>query len=201
VKKVKAINLLSDLTITNMRTALANRSPYIMGFQKCGINSIIKWYANKYPDWVSTIHTTEDITSVNCLPTYEPFRDTHFPVVIIRNQVAAIWSIYWFFGYWRTHTLEEFLEIDQPSIQYGNENPINRTDYAYHISKFEGYEDIVVHQLEEIKDIPHLNKTEDMFTQNKEFGHRESNPHDRWIIAKAIDNYNRDNLEFKVKLV
>ena len=178
-----------------------NRSPYIMGFQKCGINSIIKWYTNKYPDWVSTIHTTEDITSVNCLPTYEPFRDTHFPVVIVRNPVDAIWSMYWFFGYHKNHTLEKFLEIDKPSIQYGNENPCNRVDFEYHLSKFDGFEDVVVHKLEDMPDIPHLNKTEDMFKQNNMDGHRKPNPHEKFIRAKALDNYNRNNLKHKVKLV
>jgi hypothetical protein len=172
-----------------------------MGFQKCGINSIIKWYTNKYPNWVSTIHTTEDITSTNCLPTYEPFRDTHFPVVIIRNKVDAIWSMYWFFGYHKSHTLEEFLQIDEPSIQYGNNNPINRVDFEYHLSKFEGVENVVVHKLEEIKDIPHLNKTEDMFKQNNLDGHRRPIMRERIDIQSAIDSYDRNKLQYKVKLI
>ena len=139
-----------------MRTALTDRAPYLMGFQKCGINSVIKWYTDNGYD---NIHTTEDITSIHCLPTYEPFRKTHFPVVITRDKVDAIWSIYWFFGYWRTHTLEEFLLIDEPSIQYGNNNPINRVDFEYHISKFEGFEDVIVLKIEELKIPKPLNKT------------------------------------------
>lgn len=185
------------------------KSPYIMGFQKCGINSIIKYYKDKidsksdgFKD-TSSVHTTEDITSIHCLPTFEPFRETHFPVVITRNKVDAIWSIYWFFGYHKSHTLEEFLKIDEPSIQYGNNNPINRVDYEYHLSKFEGVEDVVVHKLEEMPELEHKNKTRDMFEQYDDLqGYRQSKTmFERELIEKALRSYDRNKLKHKVKLV
>lgn len=170
-----------------------------MGFQKCGINSIIKWYQD---NGAENVKTTEDITSIHCLPTFEPFRETHFPVVIVRNKVDAIWSIYWFFGYWRTHTLEEFLVIDEPSIQYGNNNPINRVDYEYHLSKFEGYADVTVHVLDEMPELEHKNKTSDMFDQYEDhFGYREMTLDERIIIKSAIVDYDRNKLVNKVRLV
>ena len=176
-----------------------NRKPYLCGFQKCGLNSIIKWYSDQ---GITDIHTTEDITSTNCIPTFLPFKDTHFPVVIIRNKVDAIWSIYWFFGYHKSHTLKEFLNIDEPSIQYGNNNPINRVDYSYHLKKFEGITDVQVYELEKMIDFPKKNTTKDMFEQYPDLqGYRKYSPDEKLIIEKAIDSYDRNNLKYKVRLI
>lgn len=174
-----------------------------MGFQKCGINSLIKWYSNQLGD-ASRIHTTEDITSIHCIPTYMPFRDTHFPVVIVRDKVDAIWSIYWFFGYHKSHTLEEFLHIDEPSIQYGNNNPINRVDFGYHISKFpeNGIYDLKVIYLEQMGDaFPKENITQDMFDGNNIDGYRPMNQYDEMLIKTAINNYDREKLVHKVRKI
>ena len=171
-----------------------------MGFQKCGINSIIRWWNNKGEN-VPSMHTTEDITSVNCIPTFLPFKDTHYPVVVTRNPVDAIWSIYHFFGYSRKYTLEEFLVIDEPNIQYGNNNPINRVDFAYHISKFQKHHiAIKIIDIDQMRakypDFPHENRTINMQLST----YRKYNESEAQIITNAIRNYNRDDLKFKVKL-
>ena len=176
------------------------KSPYIMGFQKCGINSLIKWYSDQGIE----CKTTEDITSIHCIPTYEPFKETHFPVVITRDKVDAIWSIYWFFGYHKSHSLGEFLEIDEPSIQYGNENPINRVDFDYHVSKFRenGIYDAKVLRIDQIPNVPRKNITKDMFDQNNDLqGYRIITSNERWEIEDAINNYNREKLKHKVRLI
>jgi len=179
--------------------------PYLCGFQKCGLNSIIKWFQES--KGITDIHTTEDITSVNCIPTYKPFADKCYPIAIIRDKIAAIWSMYWFFGNYRNYTLEEFLKLDEPSIQYGNTNPCNRVDFDYHLSKFELYTDDVpivynLDELRKLKDFPKKNVTYDMFKEyDDQFGYRPINKEDKSIIKEALKNYNRDNLKHKVKLI
>jgi len=175
------------------------KSPYIMGFQKCGINSIIRHYKD-----TPNLHTTEDITSIHCVPTFMPFIETHYPVVIIRNKVDAIWSIYWFFGYWKSHTLEQFLVLDEPNIQYGNTNPINRVDFDYHISKFDGIADVTVFDVDKMgADFPVTNTTQALFDSNKSdhFGYREYTEEESLLILKYCKSYNREKLKHKVRLV
>lgn len=180
------------------------KSPYIMGFQKCGQNSLIEYWKIT---GVKNLHMTEDITSINCIPTYLPFRETHYPVVIIRDKVEAIWSIYWYFGYYKGYELEDFLKIDLPSIQYGNDNPINRVDYNYHISKFynAGINDVKICHLEgmmKLKYFPVKNTTQQQFDNSDSIeGYRGITDEEEFTIEKAIHSYDRDKLEFKVKLI
>jgi len=183
-------------------------SPYLCGFQKCGLNSLIKWFQET--KGITDIHTTEDITSVNCIPTYKPFQDKCYPIAIIRDKIEAVWSMYWFFGYYRQFTLEEFMKIDKPSIQYGNENPCNRVDFDYHLSKFEKYcnEVPVVYNLDEMRKLSGFkkeNSTQVMFDHYEKDGmgkhYRDINKEDKSIIKEALKNYNRDDLKHKVKLI
>ena len=182
-------------------------APYLCGFQKCGLNSLIKWFETK---GITNIHTTEDITSINCIPTFKPFQDKCYPIAIIRDKVEAVWSTFWFFGYYKQFTLEEFLKIDKPSIQYGNENPCNRVDYDYHLSKFEKYVDVipVVYNLDEMRKLSGFTKentTQEMFDHYEKDGmgkhYRPINKEDRITIKKALKDYDRESLEFKVKLI
>ncbi len=180
------------------------KAPYLCGFQKCGQNSLIEHWNNT---GVENVHTTEDITSINCIPTYLPFKDTHYPVVITRDKVDAIWSIYWFFGYYKTHDLESFLKIDEPAIQYGNNNPINRVDYDYHLRKFPdaGIFDVKVFSLDnmgDIPDFPRKNTTQSQFDNSDSIeGYRAITSQEQATIRNAIRDYDRDKLEFKVKLI
>ena len=177
-----------------------SRAPYIMGFQKCGQNSLIEHYNLT---GVKDVHTTEDITSIHCIPTYLPFQKTHYPVVIIRNKVEAIWSIYWFFGYYKEYDLEQFLKIDTPNIQYGNNNPINRVDFDYHISKFDSIgEKVTVFNIDDQpEDFPVKNTTQAQFDNSPSIeGYRPITPFEVLIIQTAIDGYDRDKLNFKVRL-
>ena len=178
------------------------KAPYLCGFQKCGQNSLIEHWKNT---GVENVHTTEDITSIHCIPTYLPYIDTHYPVVIIRDKVEAIWSIYWFFGYYKGYTLENFLKIDLPAIQYGNNNPINRVDFEYHCSKFKdaGIYDLIVYKLEEMsEDFPVKNTTQSQFDNSDSIeGYRAITSQEQATIRNAIRDYDRDKLEFKVKLI
>ena len=181
-------------------------SPYLCGFQKCGLNSIIKWFASK---GITDIHTTEDITSIHCIPTYKPFQDKCYPIAIIRDKIEAVWSMYWFFGYYRQFTLEEFMKLDKPSIQYGNENPCNRVDFDYHLSKFDLVDEVpVVYNLDELRKLKGFtkeNSTQTMFDHYEKDGmgkhYREINKEDQSIIKKALKEYDRESLKFKVKLI
>ena len=92
-------------------------------------------------------------------------------------------------------------------FQYGNENPCNRVDFDYHLSKFELYTDDVpivynLDELRKLKEFPKKNITFDMFKEYEDhFGYREINKEDKSIIKEALKNYNRDNLKHKVKLI
>jgi hypothetical protein len=130
-----------------------DKKPYILGFQKCGLNSLIKWLGNE----VNTV--SEDISSPDSIKKFEAYKDTHKPVIIIRkDRVKAIYSMYYYFGYNEKYTLEQFLSINIPHKQYGNENPIHRTDFERHIKPFLKYNPII-YVLEDMPDsFPHENK-------------------------------------------
>jgi len=153
--------------------------PYIVGFQKCGINSLIKHYRKQYGESAS-IHATEDITSPDCVEKFQVFQNTHFPVAITRNKVDAVWSMYTYFGYYKTMTIQEFLAINKPHAFWQNENPLFRVDYEYHLSKLEDY-GLVVLKLEDMGDLfPKENTTKANV--------KRTDVHDV-IIQKALDNY------------
>ena len=65
--------------------------------------------------------------------------------------------MYHYFGYSEKYTLEQFLTINIPHNQYGNENPIHRCNFEKHIAPFLDYNpEIFI--LEDMKDFPHKNK-------------------------------------------
>ncbi len=156
--------------------------PYIMGFQKCGMTSLIKYYRKQYGQSAS-IHATEDITSPDCVEKFLRFEKTHFPVVIIRDKIDALWSMYEFFGYNKSMTLEEFLSINKPHVWYINENPIFRIDYDFHIEKIKKYNPTILKLEEMSDDFPQENKTKNKTNLDESTIS---------IINKALDNYNRE---------
>lgn len=130
--------------------------PCLIGFVKCGQTSLVKFLRQK---GINKIDWPENILRFDGFDNYLKIKDTHYPVVIIRNRIEAIWSMFWFWKYNEKMTYKQFLELDITTPHYGNESPLYRTEFEYHYKKYIPY-GLKIYNLEELKkqiDFPHEN--------------------------------------------
>lgn len=138
---------------------------HILGFQKCGQNSLYNIFEKIYPDKI--IHKQELITKVNGKELYERYKTESVPVAIVRNRVEAIWSRYYYFGNYLVQSINEYLMTKD--LEW---SPLYQTDFDLHLNRWYEY-GLFIARLEDLSNtekFPHVNKNhaKDYRRPNKE---------------------------------
>ena len=121
----------------------------IVGFPKCGTYSLAKFHK---------IPSLELIHRENGLRDWEESYSDKTPLIITRDPIERIWSLYIDFNYYRDLTLKEFLDC-KPS-RFETIDPVDWCDYEKWIKPWSKFNPIVV-KLEIMKTsdgFPHENK-------------------------------------------
>ena len=131
-----------------------NKSPCIVGIQKCGQSTLAVWL-RKYYDNVLKNEILHKIPPSIGTETFAKLADTHFPVIIIRDRPTVILSRYynWFI---KTLTFKQFLHHNYKSV-----NPLYQTNYSSLIEPWLKYSPYIL-CLEEVRKHPgfgHINHT------------------------------------------
>lgn len=142
----------------------------IVGFPKCGQNSLIEYLRKKHGlpvvgrDGRPLVTKNEFIWHNDAFEKMKKLDyDGYKCVIIKRDPVERIWSSYYYFGYYAKMSFEQYLNLEGYSSLLGEENPIKQSDYNYWIKKLSFF-DPMIFDLEEISkdpDFPLINKFED----------------------------------------
>jgi len=142
----------------------------VVGFPKCGQNSLIEYLRVKYNlpvvgrDGAPLVTKSEFIWHYDAFEKMETWEGRGYKCVIIRrNPADRIWSSYNYFGYKEKMRFEEYLDLEGYSKLLGEENPIKQSNYDYWIKQLNLYSPLVF-DLEKISidpTFPTLNENED----------------------------------------
>ncbi len=158
------------------------KKPMIVGFQRCGQNSLKQYLLKRYDE----VARTEMLHADNGIRRFkETCMDEYFPVMITRHRPFAMWSRYWYFGFNEKMTFAEFLCQNDPQI-----SPLYHTDFGLHITRWQ-FLDPMIYSMETLlhdPDFHHENKS-----KKKEF--RQMTSKEKSLVEQVIRNYNR---QFKI---
>lgn len=141
----------------------------IVGFPKCGQNSLIEYLRAKYNLPVTDnsgsplVTKSEFIWKTDAVEQMTKWDAKGYKCVIIKREpVDRIWSSYYYFGYYTKMSYENYLEIRGYHRTLGEENPLLQSDYDHWIDRLKSFKPLV-YDLEEIlkeSSFPVINKTE-----------------------------------------
>lgn len=153
-----------------------DKNPMIVGFQRCGQNSLVEYLSEEYDD----VQRTELLHDHNGIRRFkEQYIDKYFPVIITRNRVDAIWSRYWYFGFNERMTLAEYLCQNNPGV-----SPLFETDFEFHKDRWK-HLGLKIYKMEELT---HLTEFP-CFNKNKNVAFRNIVSRERDLINSVIRNY------------
>ncbi len=142
----------------------------IVGFPKCGQNSLIEYLRTKYNlpvvgrDGSPLVTKSEFIWHYDAFEKMETWAGRGYKCVIIkRDPVERIWSSYNYFDYRSKMTFEEYLNLEGYTKLLGEENPLKQSKYDYWIKKLNLYTPLVfdLEELKKDKQFPWVNENED----------------------------------------
>ncbi len=156
-----------------------NKSPCVVGIQKCGQSTLAVWLRNYYDDVLKN-EILHQLPPIRGIDNFAKLADTHFPVIIIRDRPTVILSRYynWFVD---KYTFEEFLHHSYKSV-----NPLYQTDYSSLIEPWLKYKPYIL-CLEEARKYPGFGHTNHTIRPGYP---RLVKPKELALIKEALDIYN-----------
>lgn len=168
------------VTLSDYKKTAYPLPPIIVGFQKCGQHSLVKYLERLgYKDILRAENIHADKGMYRFLNEY---LHTHQVHIIIRDRPSAIWSRYWYMKANRHWSYEKYLTITDHRW-----SPLYHTDFSYHIDAWSEFNP-VIWNLEELRQLPN-------------FPHEYKNPslpkmtkHDLDLTLAAIQLYKRGDI-------
>jgi len=156
----------------------------IIGMPKCGQVSLENYLRDRFPGKearrIEKIWKPKEIQDV---VEKRPPEEWHY-VIILRDNVERIWSSYHYFDYYKSMSLEKYLNHDIQGTRLGPMNPIKQGNYGRWLKEWSSLNPIIVtlEDMQKLPGFPHMNKTGD---KRK---YPEISESDRELISSYLNN-------------
>ena len=149
-----------------MECGLLEKGFVVIGFPKCGQESLLEYLKGRYPN--RKTKKDEIIWNKKGVEIFkEKYGDRMHPVIITREPILRMWSAYWYFEYTgetpynERFTFPEYLKLEDYKYHIGEMNPVKQSNYQRWIKDWLELKPIIF-KLETVSqntNFPHLNQT------------------------------------------
>lgn len=143
-------------TAKNPKVITTGKKFIVLGFMKCGQNSVLEWLKSKH----HTVILHERINEPDYIKEWEKSLSDYRPVIVVRDPVERCWSQYWYASWSEKMSYEDFLKHDFRERE-DNSDPIIISDYRRWIVPWLKHNPLIymLEYLKTLKDFPYENST------------------------------------------
>jgi len=143
-------------TAKNPKVKLTGKKFIVLGFMKCGQNSVVEWLQAKH----HTVILNERLIEPKYIKEWEKCYSDFRPVIVVREPIERCWSQYWYMEWNKRMSYEDFLKHDFHG-RSDQSDPKIISDYRRWLVPWLKHNPLIymLEYLKTLKDFPHVNST------------------------------------------